>query len=311
MKILELLNLNKKIGEKTILNNISFAIEKGKVLAYLGHNGAGKTTTMRIVLGILDRTDGIIQYNGKEIDYNSKDFDEIRKRFGVMLDTPAFYNEMTAYENLKIFDSLYGLEKSLFDERLNYLSEYLEIKDFLNSKVKTFSKGMRQKISFIRAVIHYPEIVFMDEPMSGVDPVMRVKMRDLIEKLRDENKISFFITSHDLAEMDKISDYVMILEKGNILLYGEMNKIKEGKIIYKLTLNKNPDNSISNQLKDLFKTNEIELKDNIIMAKTDFKLEADKIFEFFKNLGYSITDMNKETYNLEKIYLETITRNEK
>jgi len=311
MKILEVSNLNKKIGEKTILNNISFTIEKGKVLAYLGHNGAGKTTTMRIILGILDKTNGIIKYNGKEIDYNSKDFDEIRKRFGVMLDTPAFYNEMTAYENLKIFASLYGLEKNLFDERLNYLSQYLEIKDFLNSKVKTFSKGMRQKISFIRAVIHYPEIVFMDEPMSGVDPVMRVKMRDLIEKLRDENKISFFITSHDLAEMDKISDYVMILEKGNILLYGEMNKIKEGKIIYKLTLNKNPDNSILNQLKDLFKTDEIELKDNIIMAKTDFKLEADKIFEFIKNLGYSITDMNKETYNLEKIYLETITRNEK
>ena len=311
MKILEVSNLNKKIGEKTILNNISFTIEKGKVLAYLGHNGAGKTTTMRIILGILDKTNGIIKYNGKEIDYNSKDFDEIRKRFGVMLDTPAFYNEMTAYENLKIFASLYGLEKNLFDERLNYLSQYLEIKDFLNSKVKTFSKGMRQKISFIRAVIHYPEIVFMDEPMSGVDPVMRVKMRDLIEKLRDENKISFFITSHDLAEMDKISDYVMILEKGNTLLYGEMNKIKEGKIIYKLTLNKNPDNSILNQLKDLFKTDEIELKDNIIMAKTDFKLEADKIFEFIKNLGYSITDMNKETYNLEKIYLETITRNEK
>jgi len=311
MKILEVSNLNKKIGDKTILNNISFSMKEGKVLAYLGHNGAGKTTTVRIILGILDKTNGIIKYNGKEIDYNSKDFDEIRKRFGVMLDTPAFYNEMTAYENLKIFASLYGLEKNLFDERLNYLSQYLEIKDFLNSKVKTFSKGMRQKISFIRAVIHYPEIVFMDEPMSGVDPVMRVKMRDLIEKLRDENKISFFITSHDLAEMDKISDYVMILEKGNILLYGEMNKIKEGKIIYKLTLNKNPDNSILNQLKNLFKTDEIELKDNIIMAKTDFKLEADKIFEFIKNLGYSITDMNKETYNLEKIYLETITRNEK
>ncbi|NLH38880.1 MAG: ABC transporter ATP-binding protein [Elusimicrobia bacterium] len=309
--IIEVSKLNKAFKDKKVLNDISFNIRGGKILAYLGHNGAGKTTTVRILLGLLSKTSGSIKFNGREIDYDSKDFDDMRKGFGIMLDYPAFYNELSAAENLRIFASLYSVNKEDFEPRLNYFAEKLEIKDALKSKVKTFSRGMRQKISFIRAIIHNPEIVFMDEPMSGLDPVARIKMRDIIIELREKNKTSFLITSHDLEEMDKISDYIIILEKGNVVLSGALDEIKSSGINYTISLDKDISSDILEKVKKGFEVESISSDKGLLSFMSKKELTISDIFEFFSRENYKIINIDKKENSLEKIYFDMVSRNEK
>jgi ABC-2 type transport system ATP-binding protein len=310
-KMIEVLNIGKSFKNKRVLNDISFVIEKGTVLAYLGHNGAGKTTTVRILLGLLQKNSGIIKYRGKEVDFDSKEFDDIRGSFGIMLDYPAFYNELSGFENLKIFASLYSMDMNDFNERLNYLAQKIEIKDALGSKVKTFSRGMRQKLSFIRAVIHNPEIVFMDEPMSGLDPVARIKMRDIIIELREKNKTSFLITSHDLEEMDKISDYIIILEKGNVVLSGALDEIKSSGINYTISLDKDISSDILEKVKKGFEVESISSDKGLLSFMSKKELTISDIFEFFSRENYKIINIDKKENSLEKIYFDMVSRNEK
>ncbi|MGC8728518.1 MAG: ABC transporter ATP-binding protein [Elusimicrobiales bacterium] len=307
--IIEVKNLTKYFGDKKVLNNINFKVAKGEVLAYLGHNGAGKTTTLRIILGLIPATDGDVFLNGEKIDYNSDKFDEIRKNFGVMLDYPAFYNELTAYENLKIFAGLYYMDKNIFDKSVKELSAKLEISEALNQKLKTFSKGMRQKISFIRAIQHNPQIVFMDEPMSGLDPVARVKMRDIILDLKQKGT-SFFITSHDLEEMDKISDHIIILEKGNILLSSKLKEIKFEDIWYEVKIEGSMEDKILADLNGFLKTSEFRFDKNILNFKSNKTFSLTDIVDFFNKYNIKVSDFSKRENSLEKIYFEVLKRNE-
>ncbi|MEW6013666.1 MAG: ABC transporter ATP-binding protein [Elusimicrobiota bacterium] len=307
--IIEVKNLTKYFGDKKVLNNINFKIGKGEVLAYLGHNGAGKTTTLRIILGLIPATDGDVFLNGGKIDYNSDKFDEIRKNFGVMLDYPAFYNELTAYENLKIFAGLYYMDKNIFDKNVKELSAKLEISEALNTKLKTFSKGMRQKISFIRAIQHNPQIVFMDEPMSGLDPVARVKMREIILDLKQKGT-SFFITSHDLEEMDKISDHIIILEKGNILLSSKLKEIKFDDVWYEVKIEGSMKDKILTDLSGFLKTSEFRFDKNILNFKSNKNFSLTDIVDFFNQYNIKVSDFSKKENSLEKIYFEVLKRNE-
>lgn len=307
--IIEVKNLTKYFGDKKVLNNINFKIEKGNVLAYLGHNGAGKTTTLRIILGLIPATDGGVFFNGEEIDYNSDKFDEIRKNFGVMLDYPAFYNELTAYENLKIFAGLYYMDKNMFDKSVKELASKLEISHALNTKLKTFSKGMRQKISFIRAIQHNPQIVFMDEPMSGLDPEARVKMREIILDLKRKGT-SFFITSHDLEEMDKISDHIIILEKGNILLSSKLKEIKFEDFWYEVKIEGSMEDKILTDLSGFLKTSEFRFDKNMLNFKSNKPFSLTDIVEFFNKYNIKVLDFGKRENSLEKIYFEVLKRNE-
>jgi ABC-2 type transport system ATP-binding protein len=266
---------------------------------------------VRILLGLLPRTSGNIKFNGREIDYDSKDFDDMRKNFGIMLDYPAFYNELSAAENLRIFASLYSVKKDDFESRLNYFAEKLEIKDALKSKIKTFSRGMRQKISFIRAIIHNPKIIFMDEPMSGLDPVARIKMRDIIIELREKNKTSFLITSHDLAEMDKISDYIIILEKGNIVLSGALDEIKSNGINYTINLDKDISSDILEKIKKGFEVESMSSERSLLSFMSRKEITVNAIFEFFSKESYKILNIDKKENSLEKIYFDIVSRNEK
>ncbi len=307
--IIEVKNLTKYFGDKKVLNNINFKVAKGEVLAYLGHNGAGKTTTLRIILGLIPATDGDVFLNGGKIDYNSDKFDEIRKNFGVMLDYPAFYNELTAYENLKIFAGLYYMDKNIFDKNVKELSAKLEISEALNTKLKTFSKGMRQKISFIRAIQHNPQIVFMDEPMSGLDPVARVKMREIILDLKQKGT-SFFITSHDLEEMDKISDHIIILEKGNILLSSKLKEIKFDDVWYEVKIEGSMKDKILTDLSGFLKTSEFRFDKNILNFKSNKTFSLTDIVDFFNKYNIKVSDFSKRENSLEKIYFEVLKRNE-
>ncbi len=307
--LVKVVNLSKRFKEKDVLNNINLELKKKEVLAYLGHNGAGKTTTIRIILGLLHPDRGSVFFKGKEIDYSSREFDDMRKSFGVMLDYPAFYTELSGYENLKIFARLYSTDEKRFEENVYNLSEKLEIQDALKNKVKTYSKGMKQKLSFIRAVQHEPEVVFMDEPMSGLDPVARVKMREIIFEMKSKGT-SFFIASHDLEEMDKISDYIIILEKGNVVLSSTLKDIKSDSVYYEVKLNEMPEGDFLNNFKEKFSLSELNIKDKSLVFKAEKEILPTDMFNFFNGYSVDVVGFDKKENSLERIYFEVLSRNE-
>ena len=224
--ILEAEGLEKKFKDFQALAGVSFRIAEGEILAYLGHNGAGKTTTIRCLLGLIRPSAGRVSCMGRRIEYGSPEQEQVRANFGVCLDG-GFYPDVAAIENLRFYAGLYGLEGAEFEARAELLLKKLELYDFRLKPVKTFSKGMTQKLSLIKALQHKPRLLFLDEPMSGLDPATRIMMREFLLELKKNEKVSVFITSHDLGEVEQLCDSVIILEKGRVKLSGTLAELKK------------------------------------------------------------------------------------
>ncbi len=165
--MIEVQNLTKTFNGKAVLKDISFKVKEGEIFGYLGPNGAGKTTTMRIILGLLNPTSGNAFVLGQNLGENEK----LRNKVGVLLENDGVYDKLSAYENLHYYAQLYGLSDSVERKRrIGELLEFVGLSDRRNDKVGEFSKGMRRKLALARAIAHEPEVLFLDEPSSGLDP---------------------------------------------------------------------------------------------------------------------------------------------
>lgn len=215
--IIEIRDLTKRYGDLAALDSVSFDVSEGEVFGYLGPNGAGKTTTLMLILGLLNPTSGEVKVMGENVD-------SVRKKIGVVLDTPGLYEELTFYENLEFFGKLYNVDN--IDKRIEELTNLLGLKERINSKVKEFSKGMKQKAAIARSLLHDPELLFFDEPTSGLDPDMQIVIRDVIKDLRKRGK-TIFLNSHNLAEVEECCHRVAILRKGKIVEIGAIDELRE------------------------------------------------------------------------------------
>lgn len=230
--------LNKSFGKKTVLDDASFDVEKGKITGFLGPNGAGKTTTINILLGLIRKDGGRIELNGKEIQ-ETKDL-KFFIRIGALLEFPSFYAHLTARENLRLLSLI---DHSDINERK--IDDLLDMADLQKEKdfpIKTFSFGMKQKLAIAHAFLNEPELLILDEPFNGLDP----NSTDHLNKiLKDYVKKSgtIFISSHILSEVEDLSDWVILINKGKIILKEDLklltsqNTLKE--IYLKLTGNEN------------------------------------------------------------------------
>lgn len=212
-------NISKTFGEVQALKDLSFVIEKGKALGLLGRNGAGKTTAIRILLGILPSD------TGKVLVYNKKlSFDE--NAFGYLPEERGLYLKYTVKSQLMHFASLYGMKKKEALNSIEYWLEKFEISEYLNKKVETLSKGNKQKIQLIVAVMHDPEVIILDEPFSGLDPVNVELFKTVIRELLAKGKTLIF-SSHRMADVEEFCDDIIMLKKGETILQGNLDKIKE------------------------------------------------------------------------------------
>lgn len=218
MKI-EAININKSFGEVKALQNLSFVIEKGKALGLLGRNGAGKTTAIRVILGILPSDTGEILINNKKLN-----FDE--NTFGYLPEERGLYLKYTVKSQLMHFGTLYGMKKNESLRSIEYWLDKFEISEYLNKKVETLSKGNKQKIQLIVALMHNPEVIILDEPFSGLDPVNVELFKKVIRELLSSGKTLIF-SSHRMADVEEFCDDIIMLKKGETILKGNLNKIKE------------------------------------------------------------------------------------
>ncbi|AAW39431.1 ABC transporter ATP-binding protein [Dehalococcoides mccartyi] len=214
--MIEVNNLSKTFKGKTVLDNISFSVAPGEIFGFLGPNGAGKTTTMRIILGLLNPSSGQATLNGKNL---AKD-DAARSKVGVLLEVDGIYDRLSAYENLRYFADIYRIPNR--EARINELLEFFDLNGRRNDPAGKFSKGMKRKLALAKAIMHKPEVLFLDEPASGLDPEAQKNFRDLILSLSREGNMTIFLNSHDLDEVQRICNKVAIIKGGKLLAWDSL-----------------------------------------------------------------------------------------
>lgn len=312
-EILEVKNLVKKYNATAGVEDVSFKLRPGRILAYLGHNGAGKTTTVRAVLGLLKTDSGQVSYEGRVYDTSSTDYDRVRINYGVCLDTPGFYMAMPALKNLELFAGLYGLRGSGFRDRAEELLKKLELYEVRDNPVKTYSKGMAQKLALARALLHKPRVLFLDEPMSGLDPAARVLMREFLKELAVKERVAVFLTSHDLNEVEQMADEAFILEKGRVILAGDLGELKSSfmkSFRYALKLATPDGERQAAAVAAALGAEKFELTGGELHVECRGEVALESAAAACLKAGAKIAEFRRLQVNLEKIYFDSINRNE-
>ena len=218
--VITVTNLSKSFSEVMAVNDISFNVHSGEVYGFLGQNGAGKSTTIRMLLTLIRPDTGSIEIFGMDLKKHRK---EILRSTGAIIEKPDLYKYLTALENLRIFGIMSDVKLSTKD--LIKQLDYVGLADRANSKVKTFSQGMKQRLGIAVALVHNPKLVILDEPINGLDPQGIADIRNLILRLSREEKKTVFISSHLLSEMELIADSLLIIDKGRKVVEGKMTDL--------------------------------------------------------------------------------------
>lgn len=213
--ILHVENLKKSYSglNRQVLSGLCLTIGRGEIYGFLGPNGAGKTTTVNILSGLLKEDEGTVEMFGKPYEENR---DYIKHRIGIVPQNIAVFPELTAYENLKIFGSVYGMEPSILKSRINELLEMFGLIEFRNKRVSTFSGGMKRSVNLMVGIMHKPELLILDEPTVGIDVQSKVVILESLQRLNKEG-VTILYTSHDMEEAQRICTRVGIIDGGKLV----------------------------------------------------------------------------------------------
>ncbi|MGI6268259.1 MAG: ABC transporter ATP-binding protein [Acutalibacteraceae bacterium] len=218
--VLEVKEITKSFGEKQVLSGVSFEAQGGKALGLLGRNGAGKTTTIRIIMQVFNANSGEVLLDGKPLDTD-------KVSIGYMPEERGLYPKKSIMEQLIYFANLKGVSTSQAKENAIKLLEKLEMTDYKNAKLNTLSKGNQQKIQLVATLVCNPDIVILDEPFSGLDPVNAMLLKDIVKELIADGKIVLF-SSHQMNYIEEFCDDIVILNKGKVAVSGSIKEIKRG-----------------------------------------------------------------------------------
>ncbi|MGX4764700.1 ABC transporter ATP-binding protein [Bacillus mojavensis] len=216
--ILHIEGLDKKIGSKQILKQISMDVRQGEIIGLLGPNGSGKTTLIRIIVGLLKQNSGSVAINGFKHD---TEFEQAMEAVGAIVENPEFYPYLSGWENLKHFANMH---KKIDDDRLDEVVERVGLTSAIDDKVKTYSLGMRQRLGIAQAILHRPKLLILDEPTNGLDPAGMKDFRDHIKELAEEEGTAVLFATHLLREVEDLCDRVIIIQKGEIKAEVSLNR---------------------------------------------------------------------------------------
>ncbi|CAM3863536.1 ABC transporter ATP-binding protein [Mesobacillus zeae] len=218
---LEVKSLTKKIGKKTIVDNVSFQVKKGEIFGLLGPNGAGKTTIIRMIVSLINRSGGEVIINGRDLD---DEFTLAMDNLGAIVENPEFYKYLSGYKNLRHYERM--ALSDIPGSRIKEVTELVGLEEAIHDKVKTYSLGMRQRLGVAQAILHKPSLLILDEPTNGLDPQGIREFREYLRKLANEGT-SVLVSSHLLSEMQQMCDRFAIIERGKLVVISSMNEEKE------------------------------------------------------------------------------------
>ncbi|WP_121642693.1 ABC transporter ATP-binding protein [Bacillus vallismortis] len=296
-------DLNKRYGNKTAVDGISFEVREGEVLGLLGPNGAGKSTTIHMLSGVLSASSGNITILGHNVKKGSK---EMKKGIGIVPQDIAIYEEISAEKNVRFFASLYSLKGEELKTRVKEALELVQLYDRKDDKPKTFSGGMKRRLNIACAIAHQPKLIIMDEPTVGIDPQSRHHILESIKELKTRGA-SIIYSTHYMEEIEAISDRIIIMNEGKIIADGTIEELyrkvnKELTYAFQLTrvqpLNKN-------SIRDIKGVTEVNFSDH--QLKVTVQQNHDHLSDIIAELsaqGCNIQSMNKQEASLETVFLE-------
>ncbi len=309
--VIQVNHLIKRYKKETrnAVNDLSFEVFEGELFAFLGPNGAGKTTTISILTTTLIKTSGEVKIAGFDIE---RDPTKVRDNIGVIFQKPSLDQNLTAEENIRFHAILYGLYRfnptfSLMPEsyrrRVLELSTILGIENEIFKPIRNFSGGMKRKLEIVRSLMQKPKILFLDEPTSGLDPLSRKNLWDYLQKVRQEEKTTIFLTTHYLEEAEN-ADRVCIVDKGRIVVIGTPKNVKEELIDEYLLINSKKRDLLRHELNDL----------NVKFEEGEYfkvYLKGKSIQKIINRLTVDLNVLQIHTPSLEDAYLELIEMGEK
>ena len=295
--ILTISNLTKKFGYLTAVKDLSFTIEKGNVYGILGPNGSGKSTTLGIVLNVVNKTSGNFHW----FDGNTSTHDALKK-VGAIIERPNFYPYMSAQENLKLVCKIKGVHNSKIQEKLELVGLW-ERKD---SKFKTYSLGMKQRLAIASALLNDPEILILDEPTNGLDPQGIHQIRELIKKIA-ANGTTILLASHLLDEVEKVCSHVVILRKGEKLYSGRVDEMIASHGFFELKCNDNEKLASLLEKHPVFSS--IKAENGIITAFLNEAMQPEELNKLLFSEGITLSHLVKRKESLEEQFL-TLTKNQ-
>ena len=288
-------NVSKTFTGKKVVDNISFSLEEPGVFGLLGTNGAGKTTTIRMLLGIIKKDSGEITWNSKKVDRKSVNFGYLPEEKGV-------YPKVKIYDQLMYFAELKGMKRNEADKTINEWAKRLKVEEYMQQPAEKLSKGNQQKIQFMTAVIHNPELVVLDEPFSGLDPVNTELLKNIIIDLVKNGKY-VIMSAHQMATIEEFCSDILILNKGKTVLQGNLRKIKESYPANRVKIETNK--NIDEYVKQL----ELEIENETNNDYTIKISDENKAHELLKKLIENEIIVNKFEImkpTLNDIFIETV-----
>lgn len=295
--ILTLKNLTKKFGYLTAVKDLSFTIEKGNVYGILGPNGSGKSTTLGIVLNVVNKTSGEFYWFDGTVSTH-----QALKKVGAIIERPNFYPYMTAEQNLKLVCKIKGVSSDKIHEKL----ELVGLLDRKDSKFKTFSLGMKQRLAIASALLNDPEILILDEPTNGLDPQGIHQIRELIKKIAG-NGTTILLASHLLDEVEKVCSHVVILRKGEKLYSGRVDQMIASHGFFELRCDDN--NKLIALLKDNPAFSNIKTENGTVFAFLNEAMKPEEINSWMFSKGITLSHLVKRKESLEEQFL-TLTKNQ-
>jgi ABC-2 type transport system ATP-binding protein len=221
-KIIDVKNFTKKYGDFAAVDNISFNVEEGTIFAFLGPNGAGKSTTINTLCTIVNKSEGDLRINGYEV---SEQKDKVRNEIGIVFQESTLDGKLTVEENLKFHCEFYKVPKSEIRNRIDFVLDLVDLELWRKAPVNSLSGGMKRRVEIARGLVHYPKVLFLDEPTTGLDPQTRANIWEYIYKLQKQKNITIFLTTHYMDEAE-ICDKVAIMDHGKIVAFDTPYNLK-------------------------------------------------------------------------------------
>ncbi|MGD6853418.1 MAG: ABC transporter ATP-binding protein [Candidatus Bathyarchaeia archaeon] len=298
-------NLTRTFGNLTAVDNVTFHVEKGEVFGFLGPNGAGKTTTIRMLCCLISKTSGDASIGGYSIS-NPNDCLKIRKIIGFLPENVGLYESLSAYRNLDFYGQLYEVPEATRKENIERLLKALGIWERREDAVAGFSKGMKQKIAIARALIHDPQVVFLDEPTANLDPEASKTVRDFIIQLKEEKR-TIFLNTHNLNEAERLCDRIAILKTKLIAVDSPKNlehSLYSRKTIIHL---KEVSDSVLATVKRIGSVKAVRTQDNkLILDMEDPELDNPEVVRAIVLAGGNVQYVTELRSTLEDVYLKLI-----
>ncbi|MDW8041003.1 MAG: ATP-binding cassette domain-containing protein [Nitrososphaerota archaeon] len=296
-------NLTKVFNRNLVaVDHITFSVREGEVFGFLGPNGAGKTTTINMLITVLKPTEGAASVLGFDV---VKQANEVRKVIGVVPQEYTADEDLTGYENIMLCADLYGIPRDVAKQRALELLELVELSDFKDKRVETYSGGMRRRLELACGLINRPKVLFLDEPTLGLDVQTRAATWEYIRRLKKEYGMTLFMTTHYLEEADVLCDRIAIIDHGKIVVTGSPSELKDslGGDIITITVKENAD--VTSVIQSVENVKEVRKENGAYRVKAaNGEVTAPIIIEALRKKGYTVTRLSLTEPTLNEVYLE-------